>query len=311
MRLLPDAGHQPIGMDNRPGSHTALVGSVADPAAVAIAMADVEAVVHTATLHKPQVASRSRQAFVDVNVTGTLTLLEAARERGAGRFVFTSTTSAFGDALRPAPGGPAVWIDEGVRPIPKNIYGATKCAAEDLCALFARNEGLRVTVLRTARFFPEPDDSAATRDGFADANAKANEFLHRRADIADVARAHILALTRDPPGNFARYVVSAPTPFTRADLPALRTDPAGVVARYFPDFLDTYARAGYRMFDAIDRVYSAAAACEALGWRPEFDFARILTQIAAGEPIGSDLSRAIGIKGYPDSGYGEGIFPDA
>ena len=56
----------------------------------------VDAVLHAATLHKPHVGSHGRQEFVDTNVTGTLNLLEEAVAAGVGRFVFTSTTSAFG-----------------------------------------------------------------------------------------------------------------------------------------------------------------------------------------------------------------------
>jgi nucleoside-diphosphate-sugar epimerase len=46
-------------------------------------------------------------------------------------FVFTSTTSAFGRALTPQAGDPAAWITEDVAPQVKNVYGATKTAAED------------------------------------------------------------------------------------------------------------------------------------------------------------------------------------
>ena len=104
-----------------------------------------------------------RQAFVDTNVTGTLTLLEEAVAAGVGRFVFTSTTSAFGRALTPAAGAPATWITEDVPPLPRNIYGATKVAAESLCELVHRDHGLPCLILRTSRFFPEPDDSAEVR----------------------------------------------------------------------------------------------------------------------------------------------------
>ena len=45
-------------------------------------MRGVTAVLHAATLHKPHVATHARQAFVDVNVTGTLNLLEAAVANG-------------------------------------------------------------------------------------------------------------------------------------------------------------------------------------------------------------------------------------
>jgi UDP-glucose 4-epimerase len=92
-------------------------------------MQGVDAVLHTATLHKPHVVTHSRQEFVDTNITGTLNLLEEAASAGVASFVFTSTTSAFGGALTPPPGAPAAWVTEDVRPVPRNIYGVTKTAA--------------------------------------------------------------------------------------------------------------------------------------------------------------------------------------
>src|SRR5204863_1087225 len=144
----------------------------------------------------------SRQDFVDTNVTGTLNLLEEARSAGVVSFVFTSTTSAFGAALTPPAGAPAAWVTEEVRAVPRNIYGVTKAAAEDLCELFHRSHRLACLVLRTSRFFPEEDDDPATRRAYADGNAKANEFLHRRVDLEDVVAAHLLAAAKAPALGF-------------------------------------------------------------------------------------------------------------
>jgi len=118
-------------------------------------MQGVDVVLHTATLHKPHIASHTRQDFVDTNVTGTLNLLEEAVSAGVRSFVFTSTTSVFGHALAPPAGAPAAWITEEVVPVPKNIYGLTKLAAENLCELLQQSSGLPCIVLRTSRFFPE------------------------------------------------------------------------------------------------------------------------------------------------------------
>ncbi len=178
------------------------------------AIAGADAVLHAATLHKPHVDSHTRQQFVHTNVTGTLTLLEEAVAAGVSRFVFTSTTSAFGRALVPPLGAPAAWIDEDVAPRPKNIYGATKVAAEDLCELIHRDHGLPVLVLRTSRFFPEDDDREEVRAAYPAANAKVNELLYRRADLQDIVDAHRRALERAPALGFGRYIVSATTPFT-------------------------------------------------------------------------------------------------
>src|SRR5580765_8211001 len=154
VRTLRGAGHDALGLDVLPSPFTSVVGSIADRAEVKRCMRGVDAVLHAATLHKPHVATHSRQAFVDTNVTGTLNLLEEAVAAGVGSFVFTSTTSAFGAALTPPPGAPAAWITEDVRPIPRNIYGVTKTAAEDLCELFHRRHGHPCLILRTSRFFP-------------------------------------------------------------------------------------------------------------------------------------------------------------
>ena len=193
MRSLRAAGTPARGVDILPSPFTTDVGSIGDADFVRRCMEGVSAVFHAATLHKPHVDTHSRQAFVETNVAGTLTLLEAAAEAGVDAFVFTSTTSAFGSALTPAPGAPAAWITEDVVPVPRNIYGVTKVAAESLCELFHRDRTLPVVVLRTSRFFPEADDNPAIASAYPLANVQANELLYRRVDIEDVVSAHLLA----------------------------------------------------------------------------------------------------------------------
>ncbi|SOD97501.1 NAD-dependent epimerase/dehydratase family protein [Blastococcus haudaquaticus] len=298
VRTLRDVGHETVGLDRLASPHTDVVASITDRGAVRSALAGADAVLHTATLHKPHVGSHSRQEFVDTNVTGTLALLEEAVAADVGAFVQTSTTSAFGRALTPGEGAPAAWITEDVVPRPRNIYGATKVAAEDLCELVARDHGLPCVVLRTSRFFPEADDSEQVRSGYADGNAKVNELLYRRVDLADVVEAHLAAVHRAAAIGFGRYVVSATTPFTPDDLPELRTDAPAVVERLFPDQAEVYGRLGWRMFPGIDRVYDNARARRDLGWTPRYDFRHALDLLAAGEEPRSALARSVGAKGY-------------
>jgi nucleoside-diphosphate-sugar epimerase len=235
---------------------------------------------------------------VDTNVTGTLNLLEAAVEAGVGRFVFTSTTSAFGRALTPPPGAPAAWITEDVAPRARNIYGATKTAAEDLCELVHRDHGLPCLVLRTSRFFPEADDRDEVRAAYDDLNLKVNELLYRRVDLEDVVSAHRLALERAPAIGFGRYIVSATTPFTTDDLAELRTDAPAVVRRRFPAYEALYAARGWTMFAGIERVYVNDRARHELGWAPRYDFRHALDLLEAGEDPRSALAAAVGAKGY-------------
>ena len=267
-------------------------------------VAGAGAVIHSATLHKPHVGSHSKQAFIDTNLSGTLILLEEAVAAGVGSFVFTSTTSTFGRALTPAEGEPAAWLTEEVVPRPRNIYGVTKKAAEDLCELAHAEHGPPVIVLRTSRFFPERDDDDAMRAAYGDANIKANEYLYRRADLADVADAHLLAMDRAAAIGFGKYVVSATTPFVPADLAGLRANAPSVVRRLFPDYEGEYARRGWRMFPTVGRVYVNARARADLGWSPRYDFRAVLDALKAGEDPRSPLARAIGAKGYHDEPTG-------
>ena len=300
VRVLGAEGMDVVGLDVLASPHTSAVGSIADRAFVRRSMAGVDAVIHAATLHKPHVGSHTRQDFVDTNITGTLNLLEEAVAAGVGGFVFTSTTSAFGRALSPGPGAPAAWIDEDVAPVPRNIYGATKTAAEDLCELVHRDQGLPCLILRTSRFFPEEDDRDEIRNGYPDMNVKVNELLYRRGDIEDMVGAHRLALERAGEIGFGRYIVSATTPFTRDDLAELRADAPAVVRRLFPDYEAIYAERGWSMFPSIDRVYDNTRAREELGWAPRYDFRHALDRLAVGEDPRSELALTVGAKGYHD-----------
>jgi UDP-glucose 4-epimerase len=309
VRTLRERGDDVIGFDVAPSQFTTDVATLVDRDAVRRAMAGVDAVIHTATLHKPHVATHSRQAFVDTNITGTLNLLEEATAARVRRFVFTSTTSVFGAALSPMPEAPAVWVTEDVRPIPKNIYGVTKVAAEDLCELFHRRAGLACIVLRTSRFFPEEDDDRAARDVYDDANLKANEMLFRRVDIEDVVQAHLLAAQHAPRLGFRKYIISATPPFSPADLGALRRDAPAVVRRLVPAFETEFARRQWRMFPTIDRVYVNERARNELGWRPVYDFACVLERLRAGQDPRSALARTVGVKGYHEEAFAEGPYP--
>ncbi|WP_019929010.1 NAD(P)-dependent oxidoreductase [Nocardia sp. BMG111209] len=298
VRTLRARGQDVAGLDVLPSPYTTITGSVGDRETVRRALDGVTYVLHTATLHKPHVESHRRQDFVDTNVSGSLTVFEEAAAAGVTGVVFSSSTSAFGRALTPAAGEPAAWITEDVHPVVRNIYGATKVAAEDLAGLAARDLGLPTIVLRAARFFPEPDDRDDVRAAYSDDNLKVNEFLYRRVDLADVVDAHILAARRAPEIGFGRFIVSATTPFTPDDLAELAVDAPAVVARLFPEIAADYQRWGWRMFPALDRVYVNDRARAALGWVPRYDFRTVVDLVRAGGPARSPLATAVGAKGY-------------
>jgi UDP-glucose 4-epimerase len=282
-RLARD-GHKVVGLDPEPGATTTVVGSVVDRALVRRVIRDegITALVHAAARHKPHIETHDNSEFVAVNVQGTLNLLEEAVAPGStvDRFVFTSTTSLMiSQEIRDGKSGgakEAVWIDETMTPLkPRNIYGVTKLAAEELCRLFNHLHGLPVLVLRTSRFFPEEDDMAHAISQSGE-NTKANEFLFRRLSVEDAAEAHVVALARAKEVGFDTFIVSAPTPFTRDDCRALIVDAPSVVERLFPQYRALYERRGWTMFDTIDRVYDAGKAERVLGFRCRTDFGTIL-----------------------------------
>jgi UDP-glucose 4-epimerase len=300
MRTLRARGEVAAGLDIRPSPFTDHVGSIGDRTLLRRVLSGVRVVLHAATLHKPHIATHAHSEFVQTNIAGTLALLEESVDAGVERFVYTSTTSAFGAALTPPPDQPAAWVTEDVAPVPKNIYGVTKSAAEDICEIIARRRGLPVIVLRTSRFFPEVDDDAELRGAYALDNLHANELLHRRVDLEDVVEAHFAAAARARDIRFGRYIISASTPFEPSDLPDLRKDAPAVLARCFPQFQDLYRAAGWRMLPSIDRVYVNRHALRDLGWAPRYGFAQVLEALASGGSFRSALAVQVGTKGYHD-----------
>lgn len=309
VRSLRSTNRSVFGIDILDSPFTDRVGTIVDRDFVRQSLQGVDTVYHTATLHKPHVATHTPQQFIDTNITGTLNLLQEAVAAGVKRFIFTSTTSVFGDALIPPAGSPAEWVTEETRPIPKNIYGVTKEAAENLCQLFYRNFQLPCIVLRTSRFFPEDDDNKKMRDVFSSDNIKANEYLFRRVDIEDTVSALLAAAEKAQSIGFGKYIISATTPFTPQDLPLLRTDATAVVKRLFPGYEQEYARRGWKMFGTIDRVYVNTLARTELGWQPRHDFAHLLARLTAGDTIQSPLAQTIGSKGYHEEEFSEGPYP--
>ncbi|MBO9674853.1 MAG: NAD(P)-dependent oxidoreductase [Sphingobacteriaceae bacterium] len=298
-----------IGLDINPSEFTTHVGSITDVELVNSLVEKVDFIIHTATLHKPHVGTHSNQDFIDTNITGTLTLLEAARKANIKGFIYTSTTSTFGDTLTPKPNEPAIWITEKTICVPKNIYGVTKSAAEDLCQIFYRNHKLPCLVLKTSRFFPEEDDKKAIRENYQDLNIKATEYLYRRVDVEDVVTAHLLAVEKVQEIGFGKYIISSTSPFEQQHLMELHTDASAVIEKIFPDFKKLFAKKGWIILPKIDRVYVNEKARRELGWKPKYDFGYVLDCIAAGKDFRSQLSLDVGIKGYHSETFTEGPYP--
>lgn len=262
VRLARD--HQVQGLDRAPSSTAHWVGDFGDTDLLQRALQGVDAVVHAAALHAPQVGRVPDAEFQRCNVDATRGLAALACAAGVGHFVYTSTTALYGAAATPARS--AGWVDEATVPQPRTIYHHSKLAAEQLLAGFAQAGAFGLTVLRIARCFPET------------APVMAAARLHRGVDARDVADAHACALATARPG-VRLYVISGATPFRRADLQALKADAPALLRQRAPALAQAFAERGWALPASIDRVYSPARAMQELGWQPRLGFASVLRQL--------------------------------
>lgn len=249
--------HQVIGLDLRAGPLTGAIADIRDTAQVAALCEGLDAVVHTASLHVPDLAARSTREFREVNVDATRRLLQACGEAGIRRFAYTSTTSLYGHALVPEAGA-SVWVTEELVPRPRDIYDETKLEAEAECEKAARH-GIACTSLRVSRCFEEGPRLVAIYR------------LYRGVDAEDVAQAHELALLAGHAGHEI-FNVSASTPFTAADCPRLLENAAAVIVERYPWVEAEFARRAWLLPRSIDRVYVVDRAIAGLGYRPAHDF---------------------------------------
>lgn len=261
--------HAVVGLDLRPAAEVDMVGDLREQALLQRALRGVDAVVHVAALHAPQVGSSTDAEFESINVGATRQLIDAALAAGVGRIVYTSTTALYGSAATPS--GRAGWVDEDLPPQPRTIYHRTKLAAEALLERAARDHGLGVTVLRMSRCFPEP------------APLMAAYRLHRGVDARDVAQAHALALRASAAG-LRRFVISGATPFQPHDMAELARDAASVWHRRAPALVQAFEQRAWPLPETVDRVYCAQRAALELGWRPRFGFEEVLREWDQGSP---------------------------
>lgn len=253
--------HEVVGIDRTPSATTRITGDFADRELLKRALEGADAVIHTAAYHAPHVGVVTDREFERVNVEGTQLLAELAASNGIRRFVFTSTTALFGTAIAD---GRCTWVDEDVTPQPKSIYHRTKLAAENLLVQLA-NASLQIRAIRMSRCFPEAADLMAIFR------------LHRGVDARDVADAHALALTNEGPA-FQRFIVSAATPFTRADCEVLAVDAESILRERVPGLVQTFWQRGWRLPSTMDRIYASTAADRKLGWRSRYGFEEVIAQ---------------------------------
>jgi uronate dehydrogenase len=158
---LPDLGWDLRLLDREPipGVPDAVVADIRDGAALAEAMAGVDAVVHLAGAVKP---SDSFAEVLTGNIEGTYQVLTAAREASVERVVFASSNHANGFAPRAAPppgsGGDSLLGPPWSGDRPDSYYGVSKLFGEALARLFVDRYAMRIACIRIGSCFDRPTD---------------------------------------------------------------------------------------------------------------------------------------------------------
>jgi nucleoside-diphosphate-sugar epimerase len=195
-------------------------------------------VVHLAAITAgPERDAREPQRIVEVNVIGTLNVLEAARAASVKRFVHASTGALYGAA---GVGVPEPLDEERHRPVPESMYGISKHAAERACLRLAALWKMDVMIGRLAMVFGRWEYSSGARDRLSLPTQIARFALERKEAIfpalpptdyiyaADIARALILLLDAAAPKH-RLYHLGNGAPWT---LPRW----CEALSRHFPGF---------------------------------------------------------------------------
>lgn len=248
-------------------------GDLRDEAAAAKACNGIELIFHEAAFVSVPESIERPQACYDINVNGTVTLLEAAHKAGCGRVVLASSAAVYGDsqALPLAESQPAFCLSP---------YAASKQFNEVLANLYTRTYGLPVTALRYFNVFGPrqsptsayaaavPKFIAALAGGqaptvFGDGK-QGRDFVF----VGDVVRANLLAADSAATGFF--NVCSGRETSLLDLLEALYT--------FFPN-APKAVHAEARLGDVAHSVGDPTAAETSLGFRAETSLAEGVRQI--------------------------------
>jgi len=155
VRVLDDfATGRRVNLEHVLGDIELVEGSVADSSAVERAVQGCEAVFHQAAIPSVARSVADPVGTNEVNISGTLRMLTAARDAGVRRFVFAASSSAYGD-------NPALPKQEEMTPLPRSPYAVAKLAGEQYCRVFGQLFELETVSLRYFNVFGPRQDPAS------------------------------------------------------------------------------------------------------------------------------------------------------
>jgi len=134
-------------------------GDVRNPSHCAKAMEGIEYVIHLAALHEVPLSVEQPLETHEVNVTGILNLLLAARDAQVKRFVYASSSAVYGDS-------PVLPRSEDMEPLPiSSPYAVSKLAGEYYCRLFSNLYSLETVSLRYFNVYGPRQDATSQYAG--------------------------------------------------------------------------------------------------------------------------------------------------
>ncbi|MFH1470857.1 MAG: GDP-mannose 4,6-dehydratase [Candidatus Micrarchaeota archaeon] len=178
-RLLRE-GHEVVGVDNlsagflrnipKHNKFKFRMHDVRDERKMLESCRGIELIFHLAADPLVKESAERPVASFDINVRGTLSVLEAARRTSVEGFVFASTSAVYGDArIFPTP--------ELHPSIPISNYAASKIAAEAYISAYSSTYGFRGTVLRYANIFGPRSEHGVMHDFYFKLKRKPKELL--------------------------------------------------------------------------------------------------------------------------------------
>lgn len=261
---LRRSGHTPLLMDFRPldTDFGFVQGDVTSRSDVFRAAEGADAIVHAAALHGIHLGNHSRDEFWRLNVDGTRSVYEAAREHGIRKVLLCSTMGVYGASI-PVPEDGFGVVTEQLPTLPRDFYGLTKTLAEELAQFYARDHGIRTISYRLGMFVPED----FLRYGF--------RLLKGGVDDRDVAQAFLLGLHNNTV-SYDAFNIMADVPFSPQHFAQWREDPVGLLESSYPGLSELVTRRGGtidELASAWGHVYwSIEKAKTGLGYRPNYNF---------------------------------------